>query len=187
MYTTKAYKCVVYTTKAYKYVMCIQQRHTSVSCVCIQLNRWLNRRIDDSMVKIRTHTHTHTHIVINKLWSCSVTQHYITKTHSFWAELNNLLLHTQNMEWAPCRDNCTLKGMCGIVLACTIILCKTYSCLNHLHSLLSHLLHCAFDVHCLLSIHLVQGDVQSNEGPWTTHTGTAGWGAKYIYIIMVYR
>ena len=53
----------------------------------------------------------------------------------------------------------------------------THHCLNHVHSLLSHLLHCSFHIHLLFSIHLVQSDVQSNEGPWTTHTGTA-W--KYV-------
>ena len=52
-------------------------------------------------------------------------------------------------------------------------LCNTYRSLNHLHSPLSHLLHGSFDVHSVFSLHLVQSDIQSNEGPSSSHTSTA--------------
>ena len=55
---------------------------------------------------------------------------------------------------------------------------RTYHCLNHIHSLLSHPLHCSFDVHCILSFHLVQSDVQSNEGTCSSHTSTAWWDTQ---------
>ena len=50
----------------------------------------------------------------------------------------------------------------------------THLCLHHLHPLFSEVSDDGREVHCVFPTGLLEGDVQGNERPCTSHTSTAG-------------
>ena len=52
----------------------------------------------------------------------------------------------------------------------------THNCLDHLHTLLSHLVDDTRHINQVLFLHLLQDDVNGYECPCATHTSTGGNG-----------